>query len=181
MKALNLVGQKFGRLTIVRNSGGSRGGSVLWECLCDCGNIIHVSSRHLNRKNNNIKSCGCLQKESGTNHKDWKGVGEISGAWWTQRITRSDHRRIPVEVSISKEYAWNLFLEQDRKCALSGLELVISTKTNLGTASLDRIDSTKGYIEGNVQWVHKHINFMKNKFSVDYFIDICKLIATKNS
>jgi hypothetical protein len=45
------------------------------------------------------------------------------------------------------------------------------------TASLDRIDSSKGYCEDNVQWVHKDINRMKNTFDQDYFISLCKLIA----
>lgn len=48
------------------------------------------------------------------------------------------------------------------------------------TASLDRIQNDKGYIEGNVQWVHKDINRMKNIFEQNYFIDICKkIIETK--
>ena len=46
------------------------------------------------------------------------------------------------------------------------------------TASLDRIDSSKGYVIGNVQWVHKDINIMKNKFDNQYFIDMCKKIAS---
>ena len=45
------------------------------------------------------------------------------------------------------------------------------------TASLDRIDSSKGYIEGNVQWVHKSVNIMKCDFSSDIFIGICNQIS----
>ncbi len=45
------------------------------------------------------------------------------------------------------------------------------------TASLDRIDSSKGYTKDNIQWVHKHVNLMKHKFDQKYFVDICKLIA----
>ena len=45
------------------------------------------------------------------------------------------------------------------------------------TASLDRIDSTKGYIEGNVQWVDKIVNAMKWNIPEKYFIEICKTIA----
>jgi hypothetical protein len=42
------------------------------------------------------------------------------------------------------------------------------------------IDSYKGYIEGNIQWVDKHVNKMKNEFDQDYFIEICKKISQKN-
>jgi hypothetical protein len=34
-----------------------------------------------------------------------------------------------------------------------------------GTARLDMIDPAKGYVEGNVQWIHKDIQAMKGDFS----------------
>lgn len=49
------------------------------------------------------------------------------------------------------------------------------TKKNR-TASLDRIDSSKGYLENNVQWVHKDINWMKQDYSHEEFLQYCKLI-----
>ena len=74
------------------------------------------------------------------------------------------------------EYAWDLFLKQNRQCALTGLPLTIAMHGN-GNASLDRIDSLLGYEEGNVQWVHKHINLMKNALDENYFIKMCSLVA----
>lgn len=47
------------------------------------------------------------------------------------------------------------------------------------SASLDRIDSSKGYEQGNVQWVHKDINNMKQSFSQDKFIDWCKKVVNR--
>ena len=47
------------------------------------------------------------------------------------------------------------------------------------TASLDRIDNTKGYIIDNVQWVHKQVNFMKGTMKQTEFIEFCKLISSK--
>ena len=73
-------------------------------------------------------------------------------------------------------------MKQDNKCALSGLHINFANdfKEN-GSASLDRIDNTKGYIEGNIQWVHKHVNNMKLTHDQDYFINLCKSIAKNNS
>lgn len=45
------------------------------------------------------------------------------------------------------------------------------------TASLDRIDSSKDYTIGNVQWIHKSINLMKNVIPQDIFVEWCVKIA----
>jgi len=45
------------------------------------------------------------------------------------------------------------------------------------TASLDRIDSSKGYVRGNIQWVHIAINFMKHSLPEEEFIRWCCLVA----
>jgi hypothetical protein len=75
-----------------------------------------------------------------------------------------------------------LFLKQDRKCKLSGIEIKFHPeekriKQSQQTASLDRIDNTKGYIEGNIQWLHKDINNMKWNFNESTFINYCCQIA----
>jgi len=63
------------------------------------------------------------------------------------------------------------------KCALSGWDISM-TYAN-GTASLDRIDSTKGYEVGNIQWVHVMVNMCKNKYPQDKFVEMCKAITNK--
>ena len=47
-------------------------------------------------------------------------------------------------------------------------------------ASLDRIDNNLGYIDGNVRWVAREINYMKWKFSDEIFIKFCKNISKAN-
>lgn len=67
MKKINLIGKKFGRLTVVKEAPSSRtsgGHSVVrWYCKCDCGNpnLILVSSNNL--KSGNTNSCGCYFKD----------------------------------------------------------------------------------------------------------------------
>lgn len=172
-----LSGKKIGKLLVIERIGTSNSKKPIWKCLCDCGNEHNVTSNHL--INGHTKSCGCSYRRRGEDHPLWKGYGEISGRLWKQieysgkrRKTRSN-----IEFSITIEYAWKLFLEQERKCALSNLKLIMNEN-----ASLDRIDSSRGYVDGNVQWVHKDINIMKNIFSEDYFIQLCRDItkATEN-
>lgn len=45
-----------------------------------------------------------------------------------------------------------------------------------GDASLDRIDSSKGYIPGNVQWVDKRVNYMKQALPEGEFAELCRLV-----
>jgi hypothetical protein len=64
------------------------------------------------------------------------------------------------------------------------IEASITNTKNRGrvwTASVDRIDSSKDYVEGNVQWLHKDINRMKWDLDTDKFIELCKLVANKNA
>lgn len=49
------------------------------------------------------------------------------------------------------------------------------------TASLDRIDSSKGYEIGNVQFISTAINYMKNTMSHEDTLKLCKIIAEKYS
>jgi len=71
-------------------------------------------------------------------------------------------------------------LKQDKKCALSGVDIGFSKKTidkHETTASLDRIDSSKGYIIENIQWIHKEVNRMKMDMDETRFIRWCDMIA----
>lgn len=57
----NLIGQKFGKLTVLKFIGNDKYNNRIWECICECGNITKVNSCSL--RSNNTKSCGCLIKE----------------------------------------------------------------------------------------------------------------------
>ena len=60
-RAIDLTGQRFGRLTVVERAG-TAGSNATWLCNCDCGNVKIVSARSL--KTGNTKSCGCLFNEA---------------------------------------------------------------------------------------------------------------------
>lgn len=62
-KALELIGQRFGRLVVETQSNvRTLNGNIRWNCICDCGNKTTVTGAHLVSKN--IQSCGCLHKET---------------------------------------------------------------------------------------------------------------------
>lgn len=68
-KIINLSGQIFGRLTVIKRQEGDRPGylSTFWECKCTCGNTTSVHIANL-RLTGATKSCGCINKEIVTTH-----------------------------------------------------------------------------------------------------------------
>lgn len=106
----------------------------------------------------------------------YQGVGELSSTTWTRIKTKAAARSIPV--SCTANDIWALFLKQDRKCALTGVGLHLAANPSHSNASLDRIDSSKGYEVGNIQWVYKPINLMKNTLDEQEFIKLCQMVAS---
>lgn len=166
----DLVGKRFGSLTVVEPS------STQWLCRCDCGTTGRVS--HSNLLTGNSTSCGCKRRTT-LKALNWTGFGEISGHYWY--VVNAGAKARGLQVSVTIEEAWALFLEQDRACALTGRPLTFAatarTSVDTQTASFDRIDSSKGYIVGNVQWIHKDLQDMKMAKPQDEFVRLCKLVA----
>jgi hypothetical protein len=66
---------------------------------------------------------------------------------------------------------------------LSGIDINFrpNYQSYQATASLDRKDSTLGYIKGNLQWVHKDVNMAKGLMTQESFIKMCTIIVNYNS
>ena len=56
MKKLDLIGQRFGNLTVLRPAEAA-GGKTAWVCQCDCGRETVIRTNHLRSGGN--RSCGC--------------------------------------------------------------------------------------------------------------------------
>ena len=61
MSKIDLTGQPFGRLIVIREYGRAKDGQVTWLCRCECGAETVVIAGNLRREN--TQSCGCLQRE----------------------------------------------------------------------------------------------------------------------
>ena len=111
---------------------------------------------------------------------NWSGIGDLSGKSWTNIKKHAIKRKIHFDICI--EQAWDIFLSQNSKCAITGVDIFLSVnyKKINSSASLDRINSDLGYITGNIQWVHKKVNMMKSFFDQQHFIDMCKKVYEKN-
>jgi len=178
----DLTGQKFNYFTVIKK-GNKKPNSraVCWLCICKCGTEKEIDTSRL--VSGKVKSCGCLLHKKSVNSKAY---GEICGSYWSRIKRDAKYRKIKFDITIQQ--GWELFLKQNRKCALSGLDLILfkckhknaKDRYTNGNASLDRIDSTKDYTIDNVQWVEKRINFMKNSYSMKEFVQMCNLIVKNN-
>lgn len=170
-RIIDRKGQKFNKWTFIEFKGVNSNKDAIWLCKCECGfekiqvayNVVGGQSRQ------------CLKCSFTKNYKE----NELSPSVW--KTMKANAARKGRELYVSREYVIQLFLLQNKKCALSGIPIEFAKSNNeykngKQTASLDRIDSSKGYTKDNIQWVHKDINKMKNVFSEDKLIFYCEHI-----
>lgn len=116
-------------------------------------------------------------RKRGKDNSKYTGVGEVTGTYINN--IRSAAKKYGKNYNVSNEYLSNLYETQKRKCAFSGIPLTIGNRYLKleTTASLDRINNSKGYIEGNLQWVHKAINKMRGNLTIDEFLTLCTVVS----
>lgn len=168
-----IIGSRFNKVVITGVSDNPpEKKKLFFNYICDCGKEGRVRSDSLKH----IKSCGCESPQR------FQGYKDISKSYWS--LVKRNAKKRKLEFDITFEYVWSLYEKQYRKCALSGLPIVFNysfgSKRKQQTASIDRIDSSKGYVNDNIQICHIDINMMKQDFNNDYFINLCKLVADKN-
>jgi hypothetical protein len=179
----DLSGKRFGHVVVLKRAAsrarkkGQGGPVTFWLCRCDCGAEKEIEAYPLSRGLST--TCGKCDRRA-----NYTGVGELSGTYFSAIKANAKTRGIQFKLTAS--FLWHLFMAQDRCCALSGLPLNFAPVGKLAhtlrpkeqTASLDRIDSSKGYVVGNLQWVHKNLNYMKGELSDPEFFQLCQKVAT---
>jgi len=207
-----IIGEMFGYYKIIseevfmiksKNNNRHRGH---YKVICTLCNTIHYK-RSDSLRNDSKKCRACFNKEKYLknvelkiiSHKGYSighhGSGDLTKTQLLRIKNGSDKRNL----EWSKEYMttqnlWQLMIDQNHKCALSGLDIWLSKGKNIPmqtnqrnldysgwNASLDRINSNKGYIKNNVQWVHRNINIMKNSYDENYFKKLCKMIVDNDN
>lgn len=187
--------EKYGEWTVIDQTPmKSNFGNVYVLCKCTCGTISKIMRCRLkDGKTKGCKKCSSSRNKQALGKGKHKGCGEVSKEIFkrikrhSQDRRRKDISKMPFTITI--EYIWDLYVKQKGICAISGLPLMLHLKGkkvtshdyfSYVTASLDRIDSNIGYIPGNVQWVHKWVNIMKNSMSDEQLKYICQTIYFYN-
>lgn len=176
----DLTGYEWNNMKVLNLDISTKKKERYWNIECHCGNIFRLNTYEIFKSNQ--KSCGCIFKSKAykLSHPNRTGYQEISGNFWYELKQNAKVRNIEFDLKI--EDLWELLEFQNMKCKLSGICIGFGLENGMNsrkdtTASLDRIDSKKGYTIDNVQWVHKRINMMKQSLSDDDFIFFCKAVA----
>lgn len=148
-KFINLMGQQFGRLTIIQCDKRSKSGNYKWLCKCSCGKDTIVSNNNL--KNGHTKSCGCLNADllrtRATKHGHCK-KGKVSRTYYCwhsmiKRCTKPNNKAYKnyggrgIKVC-NKWMKFENFLKNMGECP-KGM-------------SLDRINNNGNYCKSNCRW-----------------------------
>lgn len=164
MKINNLRGQKFGRL-IARYALNRRSadGHIIWNCICDCGNINNVKSNNL--INGGVKSCGCLSREIGKiihcnnkhNYKHGDSHTGIHNIWILMRSRCHSPKNKSYKyygargIRVCKD--WHNFLAFKKWALENGYKKGLS---------IDRVDRNRNYEPNNCQWITLSENVSKS-------------------
>lgn len=93
MKLIDLTGDVFSKLSVIRDAG-RKGGQVAWECRCECGRVVVVDSRSL--RTGHTKSCGCTKAEFVAHARTTHGMyGTPEYKTWQAMKKRCENPREP--------------------------------------------------------------------------------------
>lgn len=129
----NLVGLKFGRLTVIEED--NQQGK--WKCKCDCGNITYVSASNL--KSGAIKSCGCLwaEKVKQPRNKPSPNRKEMVGKRFGKLVVLS------LKEGSKSHLIYNCLCDCGRYCEAEGVRLREGKKNSCGHCNLTSVGEYK--------------------------------------
>lgn len=156
MRFIDLQGEKFNKLTAMYFT--RKNGRIYWVCKCDCGECVEVQASKL--KSSQTKSCGCIQGKKKEYHG--KSYTHEYRVWASikARCTNpnNEHYKNYGGRGIKLEKSWADSFE--RFLSYVGARPTINH-------TIDRINTNKGYVVGNIRWatrLENQQNLRKSKF-----------------
>lgn len=179
-KVKNILGNVYGRLTVVELvEGVRRGRQRVWRCRCECGNEIQTTGSLL--RNGHSRSCGCLRKElsvqRGRERALPPGKAAMNQLW--SRYRRGSRSR-KLGFSLERAFFEKLVLSDCHYCGVEPRQVMkdkYGRNGGLVYNGIDRVDPSKGYETDNVVACCHPCNRAKSDFAVDEFFAWAKRVA----
>ena len=166
MKAVNCVGRRFSRLTVVERI--PKGGDVkhtTYRCRCDCGTEVLVLYGNL--QNGNTHSCGCFRLEVLHRRKQDDAIIRLNEMW---RYYRRNAKLREVVWGLSKELFQSLVHQPCTYCDYHD-----------DLCGIDRVDNSKGYSSENSVPCCRWCNWGKNERTLEEFNDWVRRLYAKQA
>lgn len=186
--AKDLIGQRFGRLVVLKFShmrdypeGGKIRKRSVYTCQCDCGEIKDIPGIQLGK---GTESCGCLGREVAVAKlkKLSLPVGEASlNKLYATYQTQARNRKL--DFNLSKIQFLKLVSSNCIYCGIAPSQLAGDSTFN-GRAlynGIDRVDNTRGYEIDNCVSCCDMCNHAKKDYSVEQFFSWIKRLSTFQS
>lgn len=155
-------------------------------CSCNVKKSADNFHTYVHNKNGLQSMCKDCQHTKQRKYYESGGVEAFIKKIYRHLKKNADNRQIPVE--IDAYYLITLYNKQNGQCALTGLTMSHESYAshnnrikNIHNISPDRIDSSIGYVDGNVQLVCSIVNTMKWDLELKDFIHFCRLISEKTT